>query len=678
MREVRSWLRAYRRRLERLPTLEDALLGDGAVRYAAYRLRYVLVRAVLRTSFRLAELGLFASTFPFEILGPVLVARSVLLASGGLWWGALETLRHDVASLSRRGRTAEASQRIAQWLGAALAVSLLVLAAAGFWVGFGPSPFQSFNVVDVYVLGCALRWGADVLARTYHSGVYGVRRVYRPAWSLLLVDLADIAVLGLCYWWIGPWGLGVAIGVGGLVRAALSVAFTRRVYRQLKLVAGRVPTWMRALLRGKWSPRDSLRFALGNAVAQIDALLVLALISAPGNPSGALLLAALFFVLSPLQSASFTWARLFYFDFKRLEGWGSPYLLKQFEQFLANVAWWVPAPIGIITLGLMAALWRGPYVILTLELVALSAVRSWLSLVHIRAYSLADHRYLAKLLLGMFLVLGVTLLGARLEPELSLGILVVSAALGLLLLGRSVRPLAASHRTLVGPSTWVAELAATRAPVRLGLARVDRRLTTVGRVIKAVRPALDGAVVARITRDTFVWFELIPGIDPGSAPPVLEYAAGCLRELCIGEVALTGMEAIRQGLTTPSWDRQLGQALGGAPELPKDVTSLRAALRTMVADAEVVDLTTSFRVGALPPYELRRLVLEATRGRGGFRRVGEREVAVLAPGGLPWVLVVCPRASGETNPWKASAAALVRSVELAKALTSARGPVAHD
>ncbi len=664
MKEVRSWLRAYRRRLERLPTLEAALLGDGAVRYAAYRLRYVLVRAVLRTSFRLAELGLFASAFPFEILGPVLVARSVLLASGGLWWGALETLRHDVSSLSRRGRTAEASQRIAQWLGAALAVSLLVLAAAGLWVGFGPSPFQSFNVVDVYVLGCALRWGADVLARTYHSGVYGVRRVYRPAWSLLLVDLADIAALGLCYWWIGPWGLGVAMGVGGMVRAALSVAFTRRVYRQLKLVAGQVPTWMRALLRGKWSPRDSLRFALGNAVAQIDALLVLALISAPGNPSGALLLAALFFVLSPLQSASFAWARLFYFDFKRLEGWGSPFLLKQFERFLANVAWWVPAPIGIVTLGLMAALWRGPYVILTLELVALSAVRSWLSLVHIRAYSLADHRYLAKLLLGMFLVLGVTLLGARLEPELSLGILVVSAALGLLLLGRSVRPLAASHRTLVGPSTWVAELAATRAPVRLGLARVDRRLTTVGRVIKAVRPALDGAVVARITRDTFVWFE----IDPGSAPPVLEYAAGCVRELCVGEVVSTGLAALHRGLPAPTWGRHWGEALTGGPPRHTDLESLVAALRAIVASARVVSLTATFRVEGVSAHQLRRLVIDATRGRGRFSRHGENELIVLAPGGVPWVLVVFPRSPHGSNGWKAAAAALLRSAEVSKVL----------
>src|SRR5690606_32528912 len=157
-----------------------------------------------------------------------------------------------------------------QWLGAASGLSVVSLAAALLWISSGPSPFDSFNVVDVYVLGCAARFGADVLARTYHSGVYGVRRIYRPVWSLVLVDVGDVAMLAVVDWWLGARGLGIAMGLGGFVRAVLSVWFTRRIYLQLRLETGSLARWLRAFLRSKWSPGHSLRFALGNAVAQVD------------------------------------------------------------------------------------------------------------------------------------------------------------------------------------------------------------------------------------------------------------------------------------------------------------------------------------------------------------------------------------------------------------------------
>src|SRR5690606_33767899 len=99
---------------------------------------------------------------------------------------------------------------------------------------------------------------------------------------------------------------------------------------------------------------------------QVDALLVLGLLSVPGE--GALLLAALFHGVAPLQAAAFAWSRPFYFDFKRLEAWGSPFLLRRFEEFLGRVARLVPLPIGLLTLLLLMALWRGPYALLALGL----------------------------------------------------------------------------------------------------------------------------------------------------------------------------------------------------------------------------------------------------------------------------------------------------------------------
>jgi hypothetical protein len=96
---ARDWLAHRRARLDRVPSLEHALLGEAPLRYAVHRLKYVGVRALLRTAFRLLELALFATTFSFEVLGPILLVRSGLLVGEALWWGGLETLRRDVRVL---------------------------------------------------------------------------------------------------------------------------------------------------------------------------------------------------------------------------------------------------------------------------------------------------------------------------------------------------------------------------------------------------------------------------------------------------------------------------------------------------------------------------------------------------------------------------------------------------
>lgn len=670
MNRVASWLATERSRLASIARLEDVLVGIRPERYIWHRSRYVLLRALLRTGLRIVELALFASAIPFELLSSVFVVRSCLLVTEGLWWGALEPLRNDTRALAGEGRTGQASVLIRQWLLLSVVVGAVGLVLASSWVRFGPSVYRTFSVVDAYLLCCALRWAFDLWTMTYQAGVNGVWRVYRPLWSLTLVDVADVVVLGLAFWWLGVWGLGPALALVGMLRAVVSWRFTRRVYLQLALNLGGRRAWLRAKKTALWPIPRSVRFAFANIVGEVDSLLVLGLLAAPGNPEGALLLAALFHVLTPLQSAASSAPRLFYFDFKRLQAWGSPLLLRRFEAFLERAMWWTPLPIGLATLAILAAFWRGSYGWLALELCCFAVVRSRLAWIHVRAYALADHTFLWRLFCGMLAVAALTPFVAHLEPEVALGLVTGLSAAGLFFVGRSRTTLLPGRSTgLLGASFWVNCLVQTRGPVQLGLARVDRRLTTLGRVERAWRTHLGGAVTARLSHDTLVWFA-DRTLDP-KALTVL--ASGALRELRLTPLLDGGVASLAHGIASPTWQRHFGFLSEGAPDTPLSgphaFETLKADLLALHPHLELTPLTAGYgallnvkarATTALVPQlagsdrrALTRLFLDAMRGHAKLHTLGAWDVAVFAPGGTPSALLSAPMATRPDRPrWR--------------------------
>jgi hypothetical protein len=631
-------------------------------------LRLVYVRAVLRCFFRLVELGLFARFMPFALLSSVLVVRSVLFLAEGMYWGGLETLRDEVRRLCRESNLAAAVVHIRRWLALASGLSLTMLVAAALWSLARPHARSGFDFLDLFVIANALRWGADVLLRTYHSGVYAVSRVYRPWWSLVLVDVAELATLLLACALLGPWGVGCSLLLVGALRASLSWWFTRKQYARLKLRVGPPRLWLRAARdrKASWRALDSLSSAAGNVIAQADALLVLGLLATPGAGERAELLAALFHVIAPLQGVSQVWARLFYFDFKRLEAWGSPFLLHRFEALLSKVAWIVALPTGLVTLLLMSALWRGPALLLAFELTCLGVVRSWLSLRHVRAYSLGDYRFLWRLLAGLLLMAAATPLLAEFEASVSLAALVVYLTLGLSLLGRSERELSNPSRHVVSsPSAWLSRLLDQRGPVRIGLVRVDRNLSSVGRVAHVLGGCLAGATVGRLGRDTLVWFD---SQDAIGASDLAVATAGSLRTARLSPMAPNGLAALNQGLDGAEWRRNFAPLLccGSEPadsvlqRFRQEALKIHPGLRIEALGAGLAVQA----LGLAASGQLRSCVLAAARGQTGFFRIDGKEVVVLAPAGYPRLLIVAESEPGRSAPWKAALLELIVNTEL--------------
>lgn len=697
--EVGPWLAAQAARLQRVPSLEDALLGTRPLGYVAYRLRYVYLRALLRCAFRVLEIALFTTYFSFEILGPVLVLRSAMLLADSLYWGALETLRQDVRHWASRAELPRATPAIRAWLALACVLGSSALGLATLWIALHPlwatpatdfelPTFAGIDVIDAFILGCTLRWALDTFSKTYHSGVYGVRRVYRPLASLVLADVADFVAFAALFVLLGPWCAGPGLLLVGVLRTWLSYRFTHRVYAQLKISVGNPRHWFRSLLR-RQTRRDrvptehgtvlrrSVTTALANAVAQVDAWLILGLLSAPASEGGTLLLAALFHVLSPLLSTAQAWVRLFYFDFKRLEAWGSPFLLARFEALLARVAWLSVLPVSALTFALMLAFWRGPALALALLLSCLSCVRSWLALRHMRAYSLGDHRYLQKLFFGMLLVTASTQAVASLPAEQALGTLVVLAALGVLLLGQSKRSLDALREgRLLGPSIWLAQLLARQESTALGLVRVDRRLTSVGRVAHTLGRHMPDATLGRLGNDALVWFRA----KPVSTSRLLALCAGTLRETCQLDDAADGARAVRAGLPSAVWQRHfapLSRALSQTrsefePKLLLD--ELERDAKAYRRDLQLFPLGDRFDSPLSSPganRALRHLILDAARGHTRFERIGDREVLAVAPAGIPMALLVLPSFPRSPAPWKPALMMLVQRTEVLLTLRAA-------
>jgi hypothetical protein len=258
-----------------------------------------------------------------------------------------------------------------------------------------------------------------------------------------------------------------------------------------------------------------------------------------------------------------------------------------------------------------------------------------------------------------------------------LGALAGLAALVLILVGRSQRPLIDQRQhCLLGPSIWLGQLLARRGPIALGLARVDRRLSSTGRVARALSPHLPGATLARLGADTLLWFTQ----DPPVRATLLAAASGTLKELCTSDTATHGALAFETGLPSPQWRRVFDSVSNSASAdslkldragvmsaLERDLTGLDVGLQLVHADkasASTFGAQNSNRA-------LRQVILDAVRGYTGFKRVGETEVFLLAPGGTPAAMLVVPASKERHRPWKPVAAALMQRAELMLTLLAA-------
>ncbi|HEX4352124.1 MAG TPA: hypothetical protein VHZ95_04405, partial [Polyangiales bacterium] len=322
MTALERWLKREQRRQGRRPELLSALIAGRGLAYARHRLGFMVLRLLVRTALHMLEVLFLSRALPFEYLAPLLGYRALASLATNLHWGATESLREEVRTAARARKPALARAAIEAWL---RGCSLLALAPLVFILvriarsaaadgGIGLSLF------DAYAFACAFRLFGEVCARTYHAGVFALRRVYRPLSTLLLADLLEVGLILACFDALGPWSIPLSILLGGSIDVAFTLRYARAAYLRHRML---LPRWS-AVVRGRLRPHLStieraLAHALAGASLQLDAWLLLLLIRVDPPRRAAPSLALLYYVLRPLLGLATHWVRTFYFDLIHLD-----------------------------------------------------------------------------------------------------------------------------------------------------------------------------------------------------------------------------------------------------------------------------------------------------------------------------------------------------------------------
>ena len=327
MNDVDRWFDRAARRTATPVSLYPSLLTGRIFSYLRYRLRYPLLIATIRFAVHVAEFFILLSSLGGVAAFTVMVLRAGSLLISGGWWGLLEILRERLRRFADTGDRDASSLEIGRWLVLAALLGALTVAAGALVLAVW-NPSGAGTLARVYAFLIVVEFAIDLPVRVLHSGVYATRRVYKPAWSMLVPIVVQLVILGFGFYLYPSAAIVVAIVVSNALTIGITVHFTLEVYRLMGLRPRLRAPWWRQL------PSIPLRLGFETVLSglslRLDALLVLAMVGfygtdartfdlTAGLPSWARIDAFQFFYLIlPLFRGTYESAGLFYFDLVRL------------------------------------------------------------------------------------------------------------------------------------------------------------------------------------------------------------------------------------------------------------------------------------------------------------------------------------------------------------------------
>jgi multidrug resistance efflux pump len=545
MRPLERWFRRERTRLDRAVFLEDALLGGRAAAYCLYRLRYFLGRSLVSAAIHLVEFAFLSFIFSGQALAVALVVRALAGFISSWWWGAMEPLRTEVRGLYRERRRHLIPARLPGWLRSSGRCAVLLLAVAAGAAGMDLlRPGRSFDPLHLYVLATGLRLALSLPAWTFHSAVFAVRRVWRPFLAIVGVELFTFCGAMVLWPALGRWSYPVVLLPGAVLSSGLTYYYVYRMYRLLYPGPAR-PAGRRTVprSRGRIFRRETVLAGLGFAFSHLDHILVMALAhGALRHPRGWDLL-LLFHVIGPFVRSASEWARLFYFDLKRLEPALLDHCRRRFSRIVRRVAVAVACFYWICSCLCATVLLHRNLGGLYLLLAAFFIVRSLLAFLQVRAFTEGRHGVLVAT--GMLILSAVLLARALVSgEEVRLAILVLAMAGAIPCLFLLRRRTASDGKTAgrrLALLDWLHHLVRLSHPVRICSAQIDPRASRwlTERVLADVARTLGpGGSLALVGPRRVAWCE-----SPARAGP-LPPCGGLLSRLRRTPVLRSGREAL--------------------------------------------------------------------------------------------------------------------------------------
>ena len=525
-------------------------------------MRLVALRVPIGILLHFAELWAFAEAYDLNVIGPLLAMKSALALGIAMWWGALEGLRNAVRERARQGDWGGAERVARSYLALSVDVALLALAVAVGSVVLLPSHFGGFDIFNAYALSIGLRFGLEAFASAYHSGIFALRRVYRPPWTIFLPAILEIGLVFGLWPVLGLWGFAFA-GLGAsALNAGLTAGYARRAYRDHGRMQPRWSSIGKARSDLSWERLRALaKHAFANLTTHVDAAVVLILSLGLGEQSPSRFV-LLLHVLRPLLSVVGTSSRAFYFDFKQLSLSQLSFFRRRLARVVSRSAW-ILALLMAALAAVVDYLWFERRLSLELGLVLLYALaRAFLSVEQLRLFTQARYATLAS---GSVLLLaGVALARWLLPQDVHAVVVAVAGVLALALWFKRDADNLPSVNVEPGvpllPYRWLHELSLQREAVLVAeLSLVRGALISSGAVLNALSVALPEIRFARLSSNTLVAWSLAARYTEAAFRRALaETSAGGLREARVLEVS-QGAEGAQACLGLPrvaEWARQ--------------------------------------------------------------------------------------------------------------------------
>jgi hypothetical protein len=628
-----AWLRKKAKTADQVVALEESLLAGRFARYAARRLWAFGLARTFGAIVHFVELAFLFDVFSAKPFIASIALQNVTLVADAFFWGALEGLRRRIRVL---GPTSEAAGLVARYMTLASWVSIAAIALPLGVALFGR---EADKMLHLYALACGVRLAADVLVRTYYSGVFAHGRVHRPMWSVFVSPVLLGGLTVLLWEKAEGYSFFIALLVSVVASRALILVFTDRAYRRFRVPR---PT-LRLFTRGALGvvDRSSVIAGVANTSTRVGGVILLAAIvpslvavDLGGDDATVEPFAFSLHLAAPFILMASQWAFVFYHDWKRVEGDLSATLVRVLERRLSVVAVavavvaWVPA----CTLVYLYVGWEQSWPTLVSIGIAMMGTSVWSSL-QMRRFSHGEHVHQTASAIALVAIVAAALAADASGTDVVAFYAIVAAgpwaAIVLQLLIARWRSRTGTG-VLPSVASFVKAVERARGPVVVWDARSDAGGAVAIRIAEHL--GTRGAVVRGGTR--IVWFE---------SPPQTTRVAWL--ELGAGRISTLAR------VDAPDGERRRALAERGvvsAPDRAADEDTLAREHAALFPGGFVVRVGSAAPPSflALPAVTRQAIWRDALRSRFGARGRSGYWVTSLGDDGSPSAIFVAPLAPG--------------------------------
>lgn len=427
MQLIQKWLSKHNHRQEKFVSLYDMMFDGCDVSYLSFRLSLFNLQVLFHY---FSHMVMFYFMFhklalkTFTVL--ILVSAVKMLISAG-WWGGLEVLRSHVRKAYHIGNKEEVNQAIGFWIHLSAFFAFPILGAAAYYsyVAYHNYLYHEPAMEALFIVCSCLTLAVQLPLGAYHAGIYGISRVMRPRFSMILPYLIGICILLFSWSLFRQYAILLSIVGESVTSIFLTFYYTSYMYTLYKLEP--VKPTHQEFKRRFWE-MPMLNFILGsvaNIFIMSDALLIIAFYFwALGDPR-LLIFVQIVFLISPLIRASSDWARLFYFDRKQLENDQLSLFISQYEKSVSRVASFLGFSFGVFACVSSYLLISPKAGINTLTMLPFFLMRSLIANRQVRAYTY--YYYYDVIVSGMLAVSSVVGIYVLKVPLTTKGVLITIA-----------------------------------------------------------------------------------------------------------------------------------------------------------------------------------------------------------------------------------------------------------